>query len=158
MTVKGFDNYTIDINGNVTNLKTGKIKSPVLDGQTGYYKVILWTNNKYKSFNLHYLIADHFIINEYSKPHINHKNGIKTDNRIENLEWCTVKENVRHSVDVLGNMTMAKAHNFRGVIHTEYGFFCTYKEAAIISGLHNPIMHQMLSGKRKNTTKFIWAG
>lgn len=54
------------------------------------------------SFLAHRIVAECWIPNDQKKPKINHKNGLKTDNRIENLEWCTQLENVRHARDVLG--------------------------------------------------------
>lgn len=54
------------------------------------------------SYLAHRLIADVFVFNPESKPLINHKNGVKDDNRADNLEWCTQLENVRHARDVLG--------------------------------------------------------
>lgn len=79
---------------------TPKILKPNIIGN-GYLK-IKFTQKGRKLF-IHRLVAHHFISNPKNKPNVNHKNGIKTDNRLENLEWCTQKENIDHSMNVLGN-------------------------------------------------------
>ncbi len=69
----------------------------------GYYYVCLVDRNgKRTSFRVHRLIAQAWIENPQNLPEINHKNGITTDNRIENLMWCDHTENIRWSYDKLG--------------------------------------------------------
>lgn len=68
----------------------------------GYKKVALYDKaGKKHPLLLHRLIAIHFIPNPENKPCVNHKNGIRNDNRIENLEWCTYRENSIHAFRVL---------------------------------------------------------
>jgi hypothetical protein len=69
-----------------------------------------------KKIKAHRLIATLFIPNPENKPHINHKNGIPNDNRIENLEWCTHKENMIHCASVLKKMNRSIVLNEHMVI------------------------------------------
>ena len=62
-----------------------------------YKKVVISFRKNMKTYFVHRLIAITFITDLREKPQINHKNGIKIDNRVENLEWCTQSENILHS-------------------------------------------------------------
>lgn len=63
----------------------------------GYCVCVLRDHGKSKTFSIHRLVAEHFLERLDCKNSVNHKNGIKSDNRVENLEWCTVKENNDHA-------------------------------------------------------------
>lgn len=85
-------NYVIDVNGNVYNKKTNRKLKPFISGP-GYLKIELSINNKRHKYYIHRLVAETFIPNLENKPQVNHINRIKTDNRLNNLEWNTSSEN-----------------------------------------------------------------
>jgi hypothetical protein len=91
--IKGISGYFITTEGKIYNAKTKKFMLGY--NIKGYKRVFI----KYKSYLVHRLLAIQFIDNPERKPFINHKNGIKDDNRLENLEWVTAKENTRHAWD-----------------------------------------------------------
>lgn len=72
-------------------------------GNTTYKTVTLWDNGKQVDVEVHRLVATAFLPNPDGLKCVNHKDGNGTNNAVDNLEWCSYKQNARHSVDVLGN-------------------------------------------------------
>jgi len=79
---------------NPTRKRKGKIMKQCIDGK-GYKALSISKDGKFKMLTVHRLVAMSFL--GYSNLTVNHKNGIKTDNRIKNLEFMTQKENNRHA-------------------------------------------------------------
>ena len=90
--VKDFPNYSIDILGTITNIKTGR-NLKYSTASAGYNQLALYNNGESTKLYQHRLIATHFIENPNKYLVINHINGNKKDNKIENLEWCTQLHN-----------------------------------------------------------------
>ncbi len=88
-----YPKYTIDINGNIQNIKNlNYLKTPITQG--GYKRVYLLGKNEY----VHRLVAETFIHNHENKPFVNHKDGNKINNNIDNLEWVNQSENTIHAI------------------------------------------------------------
>jgi hypothetical protein len=101
--VKGFEDlYQVSNLGNVKRLISQRVFAERLIGRTidryGYVKRVLSKDGKNNYFTEHRLVAIAFIDNPYNKATVNHINGIKTDNRVENLEWNTTIENHQHAI------------------------------------------------------------
>lgn len=96
--IEEFPNYGITKDGNVINIKNKYIKHTYLNDD-GYVVIKLYRNNKYKVRSIHRLMAIAFLDNPNNLLEVNHKDGNKLNNSLENLEWCSHSYNIKHAWD-----------------------------------------------------------
>ena len=143
--IEGFETYSVNRSAQVRNDKTGQILKPCSHPK-GYMIVNLSGHVKL----LHRLVATAFIPNPENKPQVNHKNGVKTDNRVENLEWATNGENQSHRRNVL-------MQEVTPVLCVETGIsYPSTKEAARQTGAHQPNIWRCINKIRQTAGGYHW--
>lgn len=100
--------YDIDENGIIFSHKTNKIlKGSIFN--TGYRMVRLTINGQKKAYAVHRLVAENFIPNDQKMPIVNHKDGNKLNNNVDNLEWVTQSQNRQHAINTkISNLATGK--------------------------------------------------
>ena len=97
--IPNFENYMINKSGDIYTKNHDKTISKKINN--GYERVELWTKGKRYYKKVHRLLAEVFIPNDSpeTKIQVNHIDGNKRNNSLDNLEWCTAKHNMRHALD-----------------------------------------------------------
>lgn len=172
------DRYEVSTLGRVRSLpketkfgiRTKKYKGCILKlcyDSHGYLRVTLnLGHNKKRGFAVHRLVAYAFLPEIEGKTVVNHKNGIRDDNRVQNLEWCTTSENNLHAYNVLGRIGPSAGKYGKdnpktkivlqikdGIIINEF-YGC--QEAADFVGCGKSAIHAVCSGRVKRVKGFQW--
>jgi hypothetical protein len=95
MEVQGFENYLIYEDGRIFSKKSNKFRKSVKNSY-GYHYISLYKDGKEKKHRIHRLIAIHYLPNPENLPEIDHINRVSTDNRVQNLRWCSRLENAQN--------------------------------------------------------------
>lgn len=172
VSIKESEYYQVDKSGNVRSIdrvvdcKDGD-KSPrkgqrikPTKNKFGYFLVRISLSGKGKNIFIHRLVATAFIPNPENKRCVNHKNGVKGDNRVENLEWATHSENTYHAYKVelkkrvYGNNNTAS----KLVLNTQTGiFYDCVNDAANAHNIKRKTLDTWLKNISHNKSNLIYA-
>ena len=150
---KQFGNYLVYQDGRVYSINRNIFLKPCKD-EKGYLRIGLSNNGISKTYKLHRLIAEMFINKVKGKTQVNHINGIKNDNRVENLEWCNNAENQKHAWDNGLNTSSYK----KIVLDTNTGvFYESATELAKVLGMNRITLMGRLNGSKRpmNNYKYV---
>lgn len=162
--IKGYEGlYEVSNFGNVRSLERKvyrrfswvKLKGKILKPANikGYCKVVLCKNGESKLLALHRLVAETFIPNPNQYPEVNHIDENKSNNNVNNLEWCTHSYNMNYG-DILNKKRIKQGYKVKCVETGEV--FQSIREAAkAVNSTHQNIL-ACLQGKSKTAKKFHW--
>lgn len=174
------DYYAVSSNGDILSKRSRKLLKPKLS-KAGYYYAALACHGKIKMMRIHRLVALAFIPNPENKPTVNHINEIKTDNRVENLEWATVAEQNVHGTRLqrvkahtdyharnINYSAVAAKHDYSRldmcnrkstVVYKDgelIGIFDSQKQAADFTKVSKGQVSQCVSGKIKSCKGYVF--
>lgn len=148
----GHNGYLVSTCGRIKNKKTGRIYNGSVNNH-GYVRFDLCENGKRFAIAGHRAVAEAFLPPSAGRDCVNHKDGDKTNNSVNNLEWCTPRENVIHAYTVLGR----QAHNKKPVRCIETGIvYESALDAERKTGIKNGCINRCCTGQRKSTNGLKW--
>ena len=160
--IEGFEGlYKVSNLGRVKSLRNyGGVKERIMKPyktKWGYLGLTLRVKGKVKWFPIHRLVAEAFIPNTDNLPQVNHKDECKTNNRVDNLEWMSCKDNVNYGTGIQRRVEKYKKKVNQ---YTKDGVFIKQwdspKDAADYLGISVHHIYSVCSGKRKKTGGYIW--
>lgn len=146
--IQNYKNYSVSNFGNVKNNKTSKILKPNFNKQNYAYVWIKNDNNIWKRVRIHRLVAQEFISNPNNKPCVNHLDYNPSNNRADNLEWCSYQENSDYSIEHL----KARTYNYK---HSQEK---KHEISLKRTNFNNELGHHIYKHRRKYIFKFMTNG
>lgn len=162
-TITNFPNYQVSNLGRVRRI-TGRVLKNRFN-KFGYDRVRLYNKTSSKNHLVHRLVALEFILNRNNYPIVGHIDNNPANNKCENLEWCTQKQNLQHAVKTGGKKVgLWKGHyeNKKGS-HAIYGIHILNKTRIDFPSINeacrngfNPNIRHVISGKHKQCGGYVW--
>lgn len=144
---------------NLWRVKSSHWKWRVLKWWTStfWYRLVNLSDwKKWGTIDIHRLVAKAFLPNVDNKEQVNHKNWIRVDNRLENLEWCTRSENIIHSFLVLKRPVFWRKIKWIHCIDKSEIFFKSIRQASILLSIDSSSIWKVLNWKRKKAWEYTW--
>ena len=150
--VSGYEDlYEISNFGNVKSIRNGKILAKC-NHKGGYFLVSLKKDGAHSMKSIHRLVATAFIENPLKLRDVNHKDGNKKNNHVDNLEWVSHSENIKHSYSVL-----KRKRKYNPVVCIETGeVFDNMKEASFFAGVSRGAIQHAVDGITKKAGGYSW--
>lgn len=160
--VKGYEGlYEVSDMGRVRGLKSGKVLRP---GNSGRYDfVVLVKDGKRKDMYVHRIVANTFIPNPNGLLEVNHIDENKTNNRAENLEWCTRLENIHHGTGIQ-RKALAQRDGKRNIPLSQFladgktrvRTFKSVRDASRETGYDRAFLTRCAKGKCQHAYGYVW--
>ena len=152
--VKGYEGlYAVTSCGKVWSYRNKKFLEPDISN-SGYLRVSLYKNGKMKHYSVHRLVAEAYIPNSENLPQVNHKDENKTNNCLQNLEWCDAKYNMNY-----GNCITKRSNSCKKPIlqyDLDGNFIREWKCASDVGRVASRNILHCLKGRIKSAYGYIW--
>lgn len=143
--------YQASEHGNIKSTRDGHIL-PQKKNNAGYMTVSISIDGKHYTKTVHRLVAETFLENTHELRDVNHKDGVKTNNHISNLEWVSHSDNIKHSHNVIGRKSTK-----RSILCIDTGkIYESCKDASLITGINVSSINHAVNGYSKTGGGYRW--